>query len=58
MIGNQAKLHPLVALVTVLGALKLMGLWGIFVGPMVAAFFYALLNITRDRVANQRQLAA
>ncbi|MDV6029283.1 MAG: AI-2E family transporter [Phycisphaera sp. RhM] len=58
VIGNQAKLHPLVALVTVLGALKLMGLWGIFVGPMVAAFFHALLNIARDRVANQRQLAA
>ncbi|QDV45573.1 putative inner membrane protein [Stieleria neptunia] len=58
VIGNQAKLHPFVALVTVLGALKLMGLWGIFVGPMVAAFFYALLNITRDRVAQQRQMAA
>ncbi|WP_182868024.1 AI-2E family transporter [Rhodopirellula sp. JC639] len=52
VIGNQAKLHPLIALVTVLGALKLMGLWGIFVGPMIAAFFYALLNIARDRVAS------
>ncbi|QDV69564.1 putative inner membrane protein [Rosistilla carotiformis] len=49
VIGNQAKLHPLVALVTVLGALKLMGLWGIFVGPMLAAVLYALLNIARDR---------
>ncbi|QDV13360.1 putative inner membrane protein [Rosistilla oblonga] len=55
VIGNQAKLHPLVALVTVLGALKLMGLWGIFVGPMIAAFFYALLNIARERVVRQNQ---
>lgn len=49
VIGNQAKLHPLVALVTVLGALKLIGLWGIFVGPMVAAFLYALLDILHHR---------
>ncbi|QEF97616.1 putative inner membrane protein [Stieleria maiorica] len=58
VIGNQAKLHPLIALVTVLGALKLMGLWGIFVGPMIAAFFYALLNIARDRVASHGQVAS
>ncbi|QEG43162.1 AI-2E family transporter [Roseimaritima ulvae] len=57
VIGNQAKLHPLVALISVLGALKLMGLWGIFVGPMVAAFLYALLNITKERAryAQHRQ---
>ena len=55
VIGNQAKLHPLVALVTVLGALRLMGLWGIFVGPMVAAFLYALLNITRERFVNGQE---
>ena len=53
LIGNQARLHPLVSLVTVLGALKLTGLWGIFVGPMVAAFFFALLNIAHERFAQQ-----
>jgi len=50
VIGSQSKLHPFVALVTVLGAIRLVGLWGIFIGPMVAAFFYAFLNITRSRV--------
>ncbi|TWU08499.1 AI-2E family transporter [Stieleria varia] len=53
VIGNRARLHPLIALVTVLGALKLMGLWGIFLGPMVAACFHALLNIMRDRALNE-----
>ncbi|MCO8121673.1 AI-2E family transporter [Stieleria sp. TO1_6] len=58
VIGNQAKLHPLVALVTVLGALNLMGLWGIFVGPMVAAFFYALLNIAKERIIRDKHETA
>jgi predicted PurR-regulated permease PerM len=40
----RAHMHPLVALVSVLGALKLIGLWGIFLGPIAAAFFYALLK--------------
>jgi predicted PurR-regulated permease PerM len=53
LIGNQASLHPLVSLVTVLGAIKLMGLWGVFVGPMVAAFFFALLKIVHERFARQ-----
>lgn len=50
VIGGEAKLHPLIVLITVLGALNLIGLWGIFVGPMIAAFFYALLNILRERL--------
>jgi predicted PurR-regulated permease PerM len=50
VIGEEAKLHPLVALVSVLGALQLVGLWGIFIGPMVAAFLYALIQILRHRL--------
>ncbi len=55
LIGNQARLHPLVALVTVLGAIKLIGLWGIFVGPMVAALFYSLANMVRERMLQNNQ---
>jgi predicted PurR-regulated permease PerM len=55
VIGDQAKLHPLVSLITVLGAIKLMGLWGIFVGPMVAAILFALLNILRERFIQQNE---
>ncbi|MEQ9411501.1 MAG: AI-2E family transporter [Fuerstiella sp.] len=50
VIGDRLQMHPFVALVTVLGALQLVGLWGIFVGPVTAAFFYALLNILREHM--------
>lgn len=50
IIHDRAQMHPLVALVTVLGALQLVGLWGIFVGPITAAFFYAMLNTLRRRL--------
>ncbi|TWT69454.1 AI-2E family transporter [Crateriforma conspicua] len=48
-IGTEASLHPLVALVSVIGAVQFLGLWGIFLGPMIAAFFYALLQLVRQR---------
>lgn len=50
VIHGTAKLHPLVALISVLGALQVVGLWGVFVGPIIAAFFYALLKILHDRL--------
>ncbi len=50
IIGGESKLHPLVVLITVLGALQLIGLWGVFVGPMIAAFFYALLKMFKQRL--------
>lgn len=50
VIGNQARLHPLVALISVLGAIRLVGLWGIFLGPMLAAFLVALVDIVRRRL--------
>lgn len=51
VIGNQAQIHPLIALVTVIGALQFIGLWGIFIGPMIAALLYSLIDITRVRMA-------
>ncbi len=53
IIGNEVKLNPLVAFITVIGAIQLIGLWGIFVGPMVAAFFYTLLKLLRDRMMEE-----
>lgn len=50
VIGGEAKLHPLIVLITVIGAIKLIGILGIFVGPMVAAFLYAFLDILRRRL--------
>jgi predicted PurR-regulated permease PerM len=50
IIGNTSQMNPLIAFITVLGGMQLVGLWGIFVGPMVAAFFYTSLKLLHDRV--------
>ncbi len=45
ILHSNAKLHPLLAFVSVLGGIQVMGLWGIFIGPIVASCLYALLKI-------------
>ncbi|MFH5804950.1 AI-2E family transporter [Alienimonas sp. DA493] len=45
VLNSDAKLHPLLAFVCVLGGLKVMGIWGVFVGPVVAACLHTLLEI-------------
>lgn len=45
VLQSNVKLHPLLAFVSVLGGLQVMGLWGLFVGPIVASCLYALVNI-------------
>lgn len=45
VLNSDAQLHPLLAFVSVLGALQVMGLWGVFIGPIVASCLYALLQI-------------
>lgn len=53
ILHGRAQMHPLIALVTVLGALQLVGLWGIFLGPITAAFFYAMLNTLKKKLFEQ-----
>lgn len=50
VLSESAQMHPLLALLSALGALQVVGLWGIFLGPVVAAFFYSLLKILHDRM--------
>jgi predicted PurR-regulated permease PerM len=50
VIHGKTNLHPLVALISVLGAIRVVGLWGVFVGPIVAAVFYTLLKTLHDRM--------
>ncbi|MHB1036867.1 MAG: AI-2E family transporter [Pirellulales bacterium] len=45
ILHGRSNLHPLLALLSVLGGVKALGPIGIFVGPMVVAFLYALLNM-------------
>jgi hypothetical protein len=45
VLQSDAQLHPLLAFVSVLGGLQIMGLWGVFVGPVVASCLHALVKI-------------
>ena len=45
ILNTDVKLHPLLALISVLGGLQVMGLWGMFVGPIVASCLHALVQI-------------
>lgn len=45
VLQSSAKLHPLLAFVSVLGGIQVMGLWGIFIGPVVASCLHALVKI-------------
>ena len=50
VVGEQSHLHPLAVLITALGGLQLVGILGIFIGPLAAALFYALLKIVHARI--------
>jgi predicted PurR-regulated permease PerM len=50
VLNGRARLHPLVGLISMLGGLEVLGLWGIFVGPIVAGLFYSLLRLLRTRL--------
>jgi predicted PurR-regulated permease PerM len=50
VLGGQANLHPLLALISVIGGVQALGPIGIFIGPMSAAFLQALLNILRSEL--------
>jgi predicted PurR-regulated permease PerM len=45
VLNSDAELHPLLAFVSVIGALQALGLWGIFIGPIVACCLSALVKI-------------
>ncbi len=45
VLNSNTKLHPLLAFISVLGGLQTMGLWGMFIGPIVASCLHALVKI-------------
>ena len=50
VLQNNADLHPLLAFISVIGALQVMGLWGIFIGPIVASCLFALIQIFNEEL--------
>ncbi|MCX7425230.1 MAG: AI-2E family transporter [Planctomycetia bacterium] len=50
VLHGRSNLHPLLALLSILGGAKLLGPIGIFVGPMVVTFLYALLVMVQKEI--------
>ncbi len=50
---GSARIHPLIALISILGAMRLVGLWGLIVGPVSVAFLYALLQMLKEKLDEQ-----
>jgi predicted PurR-regulated permease PerM len=44
-ISEEIKIHPLLILLSILGALKIFGIIGILYGPLIVSVFFALLEI-------------
>ena len=42
IISGKANIHPIVALIGVLGGLKVFGLFGMIIGPVIAALFITM----------------
>lgn len=45
ILQSDARLHPLLAFISVFGGLQSMGLWGVVIGPIVAACFHGLVEL-------------
>lgn len=50
ILNSDVKLHPLLALLSVLGGLQWLGLWGVFIGPLIASCLHALMEILRQEI--------
>ncbi len=50
VLQSDAQLHPLLAFVSVLGGVQVMGLWGVFIAPIVAAILHALIVIFNTEI--------
>ena len=58
VLHGRSNLHPLLALLSVLGGVQALGPIGILVGPMVVAFLQTLLNMVRSELSNMTQTPA
>jgi len=51
VLHGRSNMHPLVALLSVIGGVQALGPIGILVGPMIVAFLQALLNILHTELS-------
>jgi len=55
---GHSEMHPLLALVSVFGAVNLLGPTGIFLGPVIAAVFVSFLKILSLEIRRENMLSA
>ena len=58
VLRGKSKLHPLLALLSVLGGVQALGPLGILVGPMIVVFLQTLLNILHRELAGMDRAKA
>ncbi|MEW5854327.1 MAG: AI-2E family transporter [Myxococcota bacterium] len=50
VIGGGSRQHPLVAIISIFGGLYLMGFPGLFIGPVLASLFFAVLELYTEDI--------
>lgn len=53
LLGNRARVHPVVVLIGILGGLQFFGASGIIFGPLVLALFQSILSISRGKTEGE-----
>lgn len=48
LVGDRAKIHPLVILFGIIGGIQLIGIPGILIGPMILAMFDVAISMLRE----------
>ncbi|MBU1198617.1 MAG: AI-2E family transporter [Nanoarchaeota archaeon] len=54
IISGKGRIHPIVALIGVLGGLKVFGFLGIIIGPLIAALFITLVGFYYEDYVNKK----
>ncbi len=55
VLHGQSNMHPLIALLSILGGIATMGPIGLLIGPMIVAFLQSMLRILRRELASMDQ---
>ena len=55
VLHGQSNMHPLIALLSILGGIATMGPIGLLIGPMIVAFLQSMLKILRRELASMDQ---
>lgn len=55
LVGNSAKLHPVLVLLAVLGGLQVFGILGFLIGPILMAVFVAMIEMYREEFKGYTQ---